>query len=97
MPAYMLIQAQITDPVRFRDYAAAAARLVAEFGGSYRVLGGPVLQLEGAATEQKCVISEWPDREAALRFWHSAEYGQVRKLREGTGVFDVRLLEAWGG
>jgi uncharacterized protein (DUF1330 family) len=42
------------------------------------------------------VISEWPDRAAALRFWQSPEYAEARKLREGTGSFQVVLVDAEG-
>ena len=93
MPAYLLIQARLTDPVRFRDYAQRAAALVARFGGRYRVLGGQPLQLEGAESDLSTVISEWPDRAAALRFWNSPEYAEIKTLRIGTGAFDVKLLD----
>ncbi|MBK9953740.1 MAG: DUF1330 domain-containing protein [Rhodocyclaceae bacterium] len=93
MPAYLLIQARLTDPVRFRDYAQRAAALVARFGGRYRVLGGQPLQLEGAESDLSTVISEWPDRATALRFWNSPEYAEIKTLRIGTGTFDVKLLD----
>jgi hypothetical protein len=60
MPAYLLIQARLTDPVRFRDYAQRAAALVARFGGRYRVLGGQPLQLEGAESDLRTVIPNGP-------------------------------------
>lgn len=94
MPAYMLIQADITDPVKFRAYAEAAARLVSEFGGRYLVLGGERLLLEGEEAGKKIVISEWPDHDTALRFWNSPQYAAARVLRQGTGTFQVQLLAA---
>ncbi|MEZ5487501.1 MAG: DUF1330 domain-containing protein [Steroidobacteraceae bacterium] len=33
---------------------------------------------------------EWPDRETVLEFWNSAEYAEVRKLREG--IADCRVV-----
>jgi N-methylhydantoinase B/oxoprolinase/acetone carboxylase alpha subunit len=38
----------------------------------------------------------WGDpllRDPARRFWDSAEYAEAKRLREGTGHFDVRLIE----
>ncbi len=35
MPAYMIVEAVITDPPRFRAYAEANPALVARFGGRY--------------------------------------------------------------
>lgn len=93
MTVYMLVQAHITDRERFGAYAKAAAALVGEFGGSYRVVGGAPELLEGDDHEQRWAISGWPDRAAAKRFWNSPEYTEVRKLREGTGSFTVTLVD----
>lgn len=93
MTVYMLVQAHITDRERFGEYAKTNAPLVAKFGGRYRVLGGAPELLEGDDLEQRWAISEWPDREAAHRFWNSPEYAQVRQLREGTGTFVVTLVD----
>jgi uncharacterized protein (DUF1330 family) len=40
------------------------------------------------------VISEWPDKAAALAFWNSPDYAAARKLREGTAEVQVLLIEA---
>jgi uncharacterized protein (DUF1330 family) len=95
MPAYLIVSARITDPQAFRAYAVRAAELVAQFGGRYLVLGGAAQTLEGEPVEAgaKWVISEWPDVASARRFWDSAEYAEAKRLREGTGHFDVRLIE----
>ena len=95
MPAYMIVTARISDPQAFRAYAQRAARLVAQFGGRYLVLGAAPQALEGASADAgaKWVISEWPDVASARRFWDSAEYAEVKRLRDGTGQFEVRLLE----
>ncbi len=97
MPAYMIVTARISDPQAFRAYAQRAARLVAQFGGRYLVLGAAPQALEGspadAGADAKWVISEWPDAASARKFWDSAEYAEVKRLREGTGQFEVRLLD----
>ncbi len=94
MPCLMLIEAQIDDPAAFRRYALAVPPLVARFGGRYRVLGATPQPLEGDwPAGLKTVVSEWPSREAALAFWHSPEYLEAKRLREGTGRFRVVLLD----
>lgn len=91
MPAYLIIDAVIHDRTKFGAYAQANAGLVARMGGRYLVLGGGDMQtLEGGGFDGKAVISEWPDRAAALAYWGSAEYAEVRKLREG--ICDARVL-----
>jgi len=99
MPAYMIVVADISDREKFISaYAPAAARLVSDFGGRYvlRAPGAEVLEGE-IGPNRSVVVSEWPDKAAALRFWHSAEYQAVKKLREGACTAEVLLVEAAAG
>jgi uncharacterized protein (DUF1330 family) len=41
----------------------------------------------------KIVLSEWPDMDAARRYWYSPEYQALKALREGTGRFRVILVD----
>ena len=41
----------------------------------------------------RMVVSEWPDRDAALAFWRSPDYAALKALRAGTGEFEVRLVD----
>ena len=93
---YMIIFVSIKDREKFlAGYAPSAAKLVEQFGGKYvlRAQGGQTL--EGAIPESaSVVISEWPDREAAKRFWNSPEYRAAKKLREGIADAHVMLIDA---
>lgn len=96
MPAYMIVTAKIRDRDAFiNGYGAAAGALVGRFGGKY-VLRGPGAQLleGGFGDGASMVISEWPDKAAALLFWNSPEYQEVKKLREGIADCHVLLIEA---
>jgi uncharacterized protein (DUF1330 family) len=93
-PAFLLIQAKISQPEQFGRYADAVQTIVARYGGSYRVLGGTQTLLEGHWPDGwRVVISEWPSREAALAFWHSPEYAEVQQLRLGAAEVTVMLLD----
>jgi uncharacterized protein (DUF1330 family) len=92
----MIVTAKIADREAFiRGYGAAAAELVADFGGKY-VLRAPGAELlEGVFGDgASVVISEWPDKAAAQAFWNSAEYAEAKKLREGVADVQVILIEA---
>lgn len=96
MAAYMIVTASIADRDRFvSGYGAAAARLVERYGGRYVLRGGGAIALEGGVADgASMVISEWPSKEAALAFWNSADYAEVRKLRDGLASVQVMLIEA---
>ncbi len=95
MPAYMIVHATLTDREKFiSGYAPAAAKLVAQFGGRYILRATGATVLEGDLDEgSSVVISEWPDRAAALRFWNSPEYADVKKLREGCAECRVAVID----
>ena len=66
-----------------------------QFGGRYIMMAKGAQVLEGDMDpDASVVISEWPDKETALRFWNSAEYAEVKKLREGIAVARVVVIEA---
>ncbi len=94
MPAYLVITAQLHDREAFlAGYAREAAALVESFGGEYLVRAPGIDILEGEHPGGSLVISKWPDKAAALAFWHSPEYAQAKKLREGIANCQVLLIE----
>lgn len=100
MSAFMIITAQISDREAFvAGYGKAAAALVAQFGGRYMLRAPGAERLEGDFGDRaSVVISHWPDKAAALKFWNSAEYAEVRKLRDGLADCQVLLVEGdWAG
>lgn len=95
MPAYMIVTAIIADRDAFiTGYGAAAAALVAQFGGKYVLRGPGATLLEGDFGEgASVVISEWPDKQAAQAFWDSPEYQKIKTLRHGVADCQVVLIE----
>lgn len=95
MHAYMIITAKISDREAFIDgYGKAAAALIEKFGGQYMLRAPGAELLEGSFGDgASVVISKWPDRQAAQRFWNSPEYAEVRKLRDGLADCQVLLVE----
>ena len=93
---YMIITAKIHDRDAFLSgYAQATAPLVERFGGRYVMRAPGATTLEGAVADGASVaISEWPDREAALRFWNSDDYQAAKPLRDGLADVQVILVDA---
>jgi uncharacterized protein (DUF1330 family) len=94
MPAWLIITARIHDREQFMaGYGPAAAKLVEKFGGRYVIRAPGAVLLEGEGMDgASVVVSEWPDRAAAMAFWESPEYAEVRKLREGLAEVQVMVV-----
>lgn len=94
--AYMIVVARLTDRERFlAGYAKTVPPLIEQFGGRYLVQAPGAVALEGDWGDgASVVLSEWPSKEHAQRFWNSPEYEAAKALREGTGDFQVILVEA---
>jgi len=92
----MFIQANVTDPKQFMEYAKRAPALIERHGGRYRCMRGAVEQLEGKPDNRKIVVSEWPSMDAARTFWNSAAYQELKEVRAGAAEIDVYLCEITG-
>lgn len=87
MPAYLIAEHIITDPVRFEEYRSKVGPLIARYGGRYITKPGSHKLLEkGVWNPRRVVIVEFPDM-AALNAWYKApEYEPLIQLREGASV-----------
>ena len=94
MAAYLIVTAQLRDREQFlAGYAPAAAALTARFGGEYVLRAAGAEVIEGEHPGGSVVVSRWPDKAAALAFWSSPEYADVRRLREGIADCQVLIVE----
>ena len=93
---YMIVIGDIHDRQAFLEgYAKVVPSLVEKFGGRYILKGAGGKFLEnGWCDNPSALVSEWPSRAAAQRFWDSPEYAEAAKLREGIGTFQVLLIDS---
>lgn len=93
MPAYVVIEADVRDPVRYEAYKKAGDAALAKHGGRFLARGGSPESLEGDWNPERVVIIEFADRAAARRWYDSPEYHDARKLREGAARFRAVLFD----
>jgi uncharacterized protein (DUF1330 family) len=89
MPAYMVVQINITDPDKFAQYRAAVPGVVQSFGRRYLTRGAQVEVLEGSHDGRRLVLFEFSSMDAIRRFWNSPEYAKVKPLRQNAAEIDV--------
>jgi uncharacterized protein (DUF1330 family) len=83
MPAYVIVETDITDPEQYEQYKAASPGAVAAGGGRFVVRGGELAVLEGDWNPSRLVVLEFPDLEAAKAWYASEQYQAAKQLREG--------------
>jgi uncharacterized protein (DUF1330 family) len=93
MPAYLIVETDITDPEQYEQYKAASPGAVAAGGGRFVVRGGETAVLEGDWNPKRLVLVEFPDLEAAKRFYDSPQYQAAKALREGAAQLNMVAVE----
>jgi uncharacterized protein (DUF1330 family) len=83
MPAYVIVETEVTDPEQYERYKAASSGAVAAAGGRFLVRGGELAVLEGDWEPSRLVVLEFEDLAAAERWYESERYREARRLREG--------------
>ena len=93
MPAYVIVETNVTDPEQYEQYKAASPAAIAAGGGRFLVRGGELVVLEGDWQPPRLVMLEFEDLEAARRWYESEAYQEAKKLREGAARFRAVAVE----
>jgi uncharacterized protein (DUF1330 family) len=95
MPAYIIAQVKINDPVRYEDYRRMVPASLATYGGKFIVRGGRTEPLEGGWNPPRLVVLEFPNAAAARRWWESDEYAEAKALREAISETQMLIVEGF--
>ena len=90
MVAYVIGEAQITNPEAMKAYGPLIAAAVEKFGGRYLARGAKPEVLEGSGSAHNILIIEFDSVEVARRWYASPEYAAAKAVRQGAS--DLRLI-----
>jgi uncharacterized protein (DUF1330 family) len=93
MPAYIVVQITVRDPVTYERYKQLAPPTIAAYGGRYIARGGSTETLEGTWSPTRIVILVFPSVERAREWWSSPEYAPAKALRQRSADTEMLLLE----
>jgi uncharacterized protein (DUF1330 family) len=93
VPAYVIVETDITDPQQYEKYKAASPGAIAAGGGRFLVRGGDLAVLEGDWQPSRLVVLEFEDLAAAKRWYESAVYQEAKKLRDGAARLRMVAVE----
>jgi uncharacterized protein (DUF1330 family) len=93
MPAYIIVDIDITDPIGYEEYKKLAGPTVEKQGGKYIVRGGKTEVLEGDWQPKRIVVLEFESAQRAKDWLNSEEYREPRKMRHRTARTNMILVE----
>ena len=93
MPAYIIVDIDIVDPVGYEQYKKLAGASVESYGGKYIVRGGKSEVLEGNWNPKRVVILQFDSIERAQAWLNSEEYREPRKMRHRTARTNMVVVE----
>lgn len=95
MPAFIIGDVTVTDPERYKDYAARTESTLEPFGGRFVVRGGASEVVEGTWKPGRLVVIEFPSAQAA-RDWHASErYQEILPIRHQASTGSLVLVEGY--
>jgi uncharacterized protein (DUF1330 family) len=93
MPAYFIVDIDVTDPTAFEEYRKAVPATVEKYGGKFLVRGGRMEVVEGSWRPKRVVVTEFPSLEQAKCWYDSEEYRALKARRLRTSKGNVILVE----
>ena len=93
MPAYIIVEIDIHDPVGYEEYKKLAGASVQKYGGKYLVRGGKSEVLEGEWQPKRIVVLEFESPKRAKEWLNCEEYREPRRMRHRTASTNMILVE----
>jgi uncharacterized protein (DUF1330 family) len=93
MPAYVIADIEITDPVGYEEYRRRVPATITQYGGRYLARGGRAETLEGGWQPRRLVVIEFPTMSQARAWYESDEYREPRAIRHRCSEGQAVLVE----
>lgn len=81
MPAYVVIDLDVSDPAGFQQYVDGVTPLIEQSGARNLLIDDNAVVLEGDWKPATLVIHEFSSKAALQEFWDSPEYQPLKELR----------------
>lgn len=93
MPAYVIANIDVKDPVRYAEYIKMSPSSITAHGGRFIARAGKVDVVEGNWKPKRLVILEFPSVARAREWWASADYADAKALRNATADSEIVITE----
>lgn len=96
MPAYVLVQLNVSDPEKYEAYKNLTPATIEQYGGKFLVRGGRQEDVEGTLAYARLVLLEFDSMDQARRWYTSPEYQHAKSLREGAAEAVFTIVDGVG-
>lgn len=96
MPAYIIVDVEITDPKEYEEYKKHTPESLVPFDGKFLARGGETTTLEGDWKPGRIVILEFPTMEKAKAWWNSPLYAPAKLIRQRASNTRMIAVEGAG-
>lgn len=96
MPAYIIVDVNVTDPSRYEDYKKLTPGSLIPYHGKFIVRGGATEILEGDWKPGRIVVVEFPSADRAKAWWSSDGYAPAKAIRQAASITKMILVEGVG-
>lgn len=93
MPAFVLVEINIHDPVAYEGYKLLTPAAIAAYDGRFVVRGAQTESLEGDWNPQRIVLLEFPTVARAKEWWASPEYAEAKAIRQKAATTKMLVVE----
>ena len=94
MPAYVIANVTVKDPVRYEDYRRLVTPTLAKYRRPlHRARRAGSKCSKGSWQPNRLVLLEFPSMEQAHAWWSSPEYTEAKLIRQATSEGTLLLLE----
>lgn len=93
MAAYVVVDVHRTDLERAARYSERSGPSVERHGGRFLARGGTTVTLEGDWDPERLVVIEFESVVAAKAWYDSADYREIRAIRDGAGEWRMVVVE----
>lgn len=93
MPAYVIVEVAIEDPIAYEEYKKLTPAAIAAYGGRFVVRGGKTESLEGDWQPERIVVLEFPSVAIAKEWWASDQYTKAKEIRQRAATTKMLVVE----
>ena len=93
MSAYIIVEVKITNVTEYEEYKKLTPASLLAFDGKFIVRGGSAETLEGDCNPGRIVVLEFPTVDHAKKWWNSAQYAEVKIIRQRSANTQMILVE----